>query len=160
MHRTMTPWRNCRIAVFGLAVSVILFAIAMVLPFYSYTYFFQGKSMTFIDVANANNQIFIPFFSIIVALVLQVVGLCFMLFLNKNKVFRLLGSAFPFAAAFISMGILLISVCRLWVIPYEFEYLTSQVLESGYIVYLIFLLFNGVLGCYTTAISGKVEEIS
>ena len=156
----MTPWRNCRIAVYGLAISAILFILVNSVPFYSYTYFFQGKSMSFIEVAIANNQILIPFISLIVALALQVTAICFMLFLNKKKVFRTLGSVFSFVGAFISLAILLISICRLWVIPYEFEYFAEQKLEIGYILYCIFLLFNGVLGCYMTAISGKVEEIS
>ena len=160
MHRNMTPWRNCRLAVFGIGISIILFAVICFVPFYSYTYFFQGKVMSYTDVANANHQILIPYITIIVCLVLQVVGICFMLFLNKKKVFRTLGSTFSFIAAFASLGILLISVCRLWVIPYEFEYFAEQKFEIGYILYILFLLFNGVLGCYMTAISGKVEEIS
>lgn len=160
MHKNMTPWRNARIAVFACAISVILFVVAMILPFYSYSYFFQGRTMTFIDVFMANNQIIIPFILIIVALLLQIAALIFMIFLSKMKVPSALGSAFSFASAFISLAILFISICRLWVIPYEFEYLAKQSLEIGYIIYIIFLLFNGILGCYMTSISGKIEEIS
>ena len=160
MHKSMTPWRNARFAVFACAISIILFVLAMSLPFYSYSYFFQGKTMSFIDVFMANNQIIITFVLVIVALTFQVTALIFMIFFSKKKVPNFLGSAFSFASAFISLGVLFISVCRLWVIPYEFEYLAKQSLESGYIVYIIFLLFNGILGCYMTSISGKIEEIS
>ena len=158
MHKSMTPWRNARLAVFGLGISVILFVIAMVLPFYSFSYFFQGKVMTFIECMQANKQIAIPFFTIIVALVLQVIGLAFMLLLPKVKICQILSQVFAFVGAFASLAIFIISICRLWVIPYEFEYVAQQSLESGYVFYVIFLFFNGILGCYTTSISGKAEE--
>ena len=97
---------------------------------------------------------------IVVALTLQVVALIFMIFIPKKKAFQVTASAFSFAAAFLSLAVCFISVCRLWVIPYEFDYFAKQNLESGYVVYTLFLLFNGILGCYMTAISGKIEEIS
>ena len=159
MHRSMTPWRNARLAVFGLGISIVLFIVAMVLPFYSFTYFFQGRSMTFAECMAANSQMIIPFVLLIVALVLQCAALIMMIFFSKNKICQHLNSAFAFSAAFISLAVLIISVCRLWVIPYTFEFLAEQSLEIGYVFYLLFLLFNGVLCCYTTAISGKLEEI-
>ena len=155
----MTPWRNARLAVFGTAISLALFIVAMVLPFYSYSYFFQGRTMTFVNCMLENRQMIIPFVMVIVALVLQAAALVMMIFFSKKKVPQFLGSAFAFTSAFISLAILIISVCRLWIIPLEFEFYAEQILEIGYIFYLVFLLFNGVLCSYMTSISGKIEEI-
>ena len=160
MHKSLTPWRNARLAVFGIGIALVLFIVAMVLPFYSYTYFFQGTSMTFADCMKANKQMVIPFVMIVVALVLEAASLVMMILFPKNKICQHLNAGFSFASAFIFIGILIISVCRLWVIPYTFEYLAQQTLEAGYLMYILFLLFNGVLTCYMTAIGGKVEELA
>lgn len=160
MHKSLTPWRNARLAVFGIALVLAMFIVSMVLPFYSYTYFFQGKSMTFADCMIANTQMIIPFVALIVALILEAASLVMMIFFPKKKVCQSLNSAFAFVSAFISIAIFFVSICRLWVIPYTFEYLAQQTLEAGYVVYVLFLLFNGVLACYMTAIGGKVEELA
>lgn len=155
MHTTMTPWRNTRVGFIGLVISLGLFLAAIFTPFYSYSYFFTGKTMNFIEVVQACDIILLPFISVIVALVFEAVSLVLLLVLPKNKIVLTVASTLTFISAILSIAILNISLCRLWVIPYEFSNVACQELLVGYVLYLLFLLFHGVLSCYTLAINGK-----
>lgn len=155
MHSQLTPFRICRNALIGVVLAVVLFIVAMCLPFYTYSYFASGETMKFIDIANANNQILIPFISCIVCLILLITSLVFMIVLSKKKAFMVASKTMSLISAFVFLGLFIIALCRLWVIPYEFGSLAYQILESGYLVYLLFLFFSGCLSCYMLGIHEK-----
>ena len=155
MHSQLTPFRICRLAIFGLVISLVLMVLAFTLPFYSYAYFLESGTMTLFGVADANKQILIPIIMIITAFVFDVCAIIFMLFLSKKKIVMAIGKGFSLASAFIFLGVFIISICRLWVIPYEFDYLAYQTLDVGYIIYVLFLLYSGVLSCYILGIHEK-----
>ena len=155
MHSQLTPFRICRNAIIGLGIALVLLILAYSLPFYTYRYFLINETMKFVDVANANKQIFVPFVTVIVAWVFIVVSIILMLFVSKNKVLMFVSKTLSLIAAFAFLGFFFVAVVRLWVIPYEFDYLAYQQLEVGYIFYLIYLLFGGVLSCYILAIHEK-----
>jgi len=155
MHSSLTPWKNCRLAIFGTVVSIGLFIASIVTPFYSYTYFYQGTTMTFLDIIQANSTILIPFISIIIALIFLVASLVLMMIFPSNKIMQNVSSGLTFVSAIISLAIFIISVSRLWITPYQFSYSAAQELLVGYILYIIFLVYNGILSCYTMAINGK-----
>lgn len=155
MHSSITPWKNCRISIFGTILSIGLFIASIVTPFYSYTYFYQGTTMTFLDIVNVNHTILIPFISVIIALVLLVTSLVLMMIFPTNKAMQTFSSSLTFISAIISLAVFIISVSRLWITPYEFSYASAQELLIGYIIYIVFLAYNGILSCYTMAINGK-----
>lgn len=155
MFSAMTPWKNCRVAIFGTIISLIMFILAITLPFYSYVYFYQGTTMSFIDVINANHVIIIPFIAASMSIVFIIISLVFMMLFPKKKAMITVASILTFLSSFFSLAVFIIGLCRIWVIPYEFEYAAKQELLIGYILYVIFAFYHGLLSCYTLAINGK-----
>ncbi|MCR5184561.1 MAG: hypothetical protein K6C32_00550 [Bacilli bacterium] len=155
MHSELTPFRICRNAIIGLVLSLGLLITTLCLPFYSYRYFTINETMKFIDVAKANHHIAVPLAGAILALVFIVAAVILMLFVSKNKIVQFVAKTLTILAAFAFIGLFFTAAVRLLVIPYEFDYIASQTLESGYLVYLAYLLFSGVLSCYILAIHEK-----
>ena len=128
MHSQLTPLRICKYAIVGVALSLVLYIVALCLPFYSYTYFRSGETITFFQVAGHNGQVYIPIISCIVCLVLLVLSLVFMIALSKKKVFQIASKTLSLISAFVFFGLFIIAICRLWVAPYEFSVVAHQVL--------------------------------
>lgn len=155
MHTALTPWKTCRLAIFGAVVSVGLFIAAILTPFYSYTYLFQGNTMTFIEIIQANLTILIPFIGLILAIVCLIATIVLIMIWPKIKVVQTVASTLTFISAFISLAVCIISLARLWILPYEFAYSAAQDLLVGYVLYVIFALYHGFLSCYVLALIGK-----
>ena len=156
MHEnSLTPIRTVRFVIPSLVVLLVLIILSYTLPFYSYTYFFLGKTMTYLEIGKANSQIMIPIIGNVVAFIFMLISLLFMLFLSKNKVGIFVTKLLTLIAAFIFFALFIVAVCRLWVIPFEFDYSAVQDLLIGYILYLFATFFGGVLGCYMLALHEK-----
>lgn len=155
MHTALTPWKICRYAIFGAIGSIGLFLASILTPFYSYTYLFQGNTMTFVEIVKANSTLLIPFIGLICAILFLIASLVLMMVLPNQKVSQTISSTLTFVSAFISLAVFIISICRLWVVPYEFSYSAAQSLLVGYILYIVFTVYHGVLSCYVLALNGK-----
>jgi len=155
MHTALTPWKTYRFAILGVIVSIGLFMTSLLTPFYSYTYLFQGNTMTFLEIIKANSTILIPFIGLIISIVFLIATIVLMMIWPKLKIVQTISSTLTFISAFISLAVFVISIARLWILPYEFTYSAAQSLLIGYIIYLIFALFHGALSCYVLAINGK-----
>ncbi|NLV28739.1 MAG: hypothetical protein GXY57_01055 [Erysipelotrichaceae bacterium] len=154
MHTALTPWKTYRLAIFGTIVSIGLFFAAILSPFYSYTYLFQGNTMTFVQIVQANSTILIPFIGLILSIVCLIASLIIMMVWPNLKVTQTIASVLTFISAFISLAVLIISLARLWILPYDFAYSAAQELLVGYVIYIIFALYHGFLSCYVLAING------
>lgn len=155
MHSQLTPFRICRNAIIGVGISFLLLILYLILPFYSYHYFGTKETMNIFRVAGENAQIVFPLVCTIIAWLFILGAILLMLFLSKKKAAMYVSKLLAILGAFFFLGFFIIALVRLWCIPYDFEFLAYQTLGAGYLVYLLYLLFSGILACYILGIHEK-----
>lgn len=155
MHSQLTPFRICRNAIIGLGISLLLMILYLILPWYSYRYFHTNETMNIAQVANANKQIMFPMICSIISWVFILGAVLLMLFLSKKKLAMYFSKLLGLLGAFIFLALFIIALVRLWSVPYEFENLAYQQLKGGYLIYLLYTFFSGVLSCYILGIHEK-----
>lgn len=148
----ITPWKNARFTIIGGGISLILLFLTMFLPFYSFLYFYQGTTMNFLQVMKENNIIILPFTSLVCAILFQITSSFLLLFFYNKKQVLIVANILSFVSAILSLCVFVISVCRIWVIPYSFDYTSFQKLLIGYVIYVVLCLYHGILSCYTLAV--------